>query len=53
VIATLLDQLTTIVLELFGPRSVVPWWAWAAVLIMIFWGLLGNHSMTKEADEHE
>jgi hypothetical protein len=53
VIATLLDQLTTIGLELLGPDSVVPWWAWAAVLVMIFWGLLGNHSMTTEADEDE
>jgi hypothetical protein len=26
--------------SLFGPDSPVPWWAWAALLTMIFWGLL-------------
>jgi hypothetical protein len=25
---------------LFGPGSQVPWWAWVALLGMIFWGLL-------------
>jgi hypothetical protein len=28
--------------DLFGPGSPVPWWAWAAVLVMIFWGLLAR-----------
>jgi len=28
--------------ELVGPEAVIPWWAWAAALIMIFWGLLGT-----------
>jgi hypothetical protein len=26
--------------ELFGPQSPVPWWAWVALLAMIFMGLL-------------
>ena len=31
-------ELTT---GLVGPGAVVPWWAWLAVLVMIFGGLLG------------
>lgn len=27
--------------SLVGPQSPVPWWAWAAGLAMIFWGVLG------------
>jgi hypothetical protein len=27
--------------ELFGLDGWVPWWAWLALLAMIFWGLLG------------
>lgn len=26
--------------DLFGPASPVPWWAWVALLVMIFAGLL-------------
>jgi hypothetical protein len=26
--------------SLIGPHAVVPWWAWAVTLVMIFWGLL-------------
>jgi hypothetical protein len=29
-----------LVTELVGPGSVVPWWAWLALLTMIFGGLL-------------
>ena len=26
--------------SLVGPHSVIPWWAWLAGLVMIFWGVL-------------
>ena len=26
--------------KLVGPHSVLPWWAWTAGLVMIFWGVL-------------
>jgi hypothetical protein len=34
------DLAYSITTQLFGPDSPVPGWAWAAVLAMIFWGLL-------------
>jgi hypothetical protein len=34
------DLAYSITNQLFGPDSPVPGWAWPAVLIMIFWGLL-------------
>jgi hypothetical protein len=37
--------------ELVGPRSVVPWWAWAALLTMIFGGLLGPVFGAGDPDE--
>lgn len=26
--------------NLVGPQSVVPWWAWTAALVMLFWAVL-------------
>jgi hypothetical protein len=40
--AAVIDLLTPIANELFGENSVIPWWAWAALVVMIFWGLLGS-----------
>ncbi|BCJ54448.1 hypothetical protein Asp14428_59230 [Actinoplanes sp. NBRC 14428] len=37
---------------LIGPQSVVPWWAWAAALVMIFWGLLAP-GITAGRDREE
>jgi hypothetical protein len=39
-VATIIDQAYAVTSQLFGPDAVVPWWAWLAVLVMIFWGLL-------------
>jgi hypothetical protein len=49
----IIDLLTPILTELVGPQSIIPWWAWAATFVMIFWGLLGKHVLTKDADEDE
>ena len=35
-----MDMAYGLISGLFGPASPVPWWAWAAALVMIFWGLL-------------
>jgi hypothetical protein len=35
-----MTSVTDLAGELFGPGSAVPWWAWLALLVMIFWGLL-------------
>ncbi|MEU7908784.1 hypothetical protein [Actinoplanes sp. NPDC049118] len=35
-----MDVAYTVVDDLFGPGSVVPWWAWAATLLLIFGRLL-------------
>jgi hypothetical protein len=40
---TVIDEAYTVTTELFGPGSSVPWWAWLALLAMIFWGLLAPH----------
>jgi hypothetical protein len=35
--------------ELFGADARVPWWAWVALLVMVFGGLLapGENGQTK------
>jgi hypothetical protein len=38
--ATIADLAYNVTSELFGPDARVPWWAWLALLVMIFWGLL-------------
>lgn len=38
--AALIDLADRLTGGLFDPGSPVPWWAWAALLVMIFWGLL-------------
>jgi hypothetical protein len=38
--AAVTDVAYGVVRELVGPDAWVPWWAWFAVLAMIFWGLL-------------
>ena len=35
-----IEQAYRVASELFGPDAWVPWWAWLALLVMIFWGLL-------------
>ncbi|WP_238547296.1 hypothetical protein [Actinoplanes friuliensis] len=35
-----MNALNSVIADLFGPDSPVPWWAWAATAIMIFGGLL-------------
>ena len=35
---------------LFGRHAMVPWWAWLALLVMIFWGLLIPDGAPKETD---
>jgi hypothetical protein len=51
--ASIVDLLTPIANELVGPNSIIPWWAWTAGFIMIFWGLLGAHTMTQDAGEDD
>ena len=35
---------------LFGRNAVVPWWAWLALVVLIFWGLLIGDPPPKEMD---
>jgi hypothetical protein len=51
--SSIVDLLTPIADELVGPHSIIPWWAWSAAFVMIFWGLLGNHSMTQDSEADE
>jgi hypothetical protein len=38
--AKYLDTAYTVTNQLFGPESAIPWWAWIAVLIAVFWKVL-------------
>ncbi|OJF10340.1 hypothetical protein [Couchioplanes caeruleus] len=40
---------------LVGPEAVVPWWAWVALLVMIFWSLLapGLAAARKREEERQ
>ena len=38
--AAITDLAYHVTSELFGAGALVPWWAWLALLAMIFWGLL-------------
>ncbi|GAA2507768.1 hypothetical protein [Winogradskya humida] len=40
-ISTLTDQAVQLANDLVGPNSVLPWWSWAAWLLMIFAAILG------------
>lgn len=51
--SSIVDHLTPIANELVGPHAIIPWWAWAATLVMIFWAILGNHTMTPESEEDQ
>ncbi|BAL86601.1 hypothetical protein AMIS_13810 [Actinoplanes missouriensis 431] len=35
-----LDVTYRVVEGLFGPESSIPWWAWVAPLLLIFWTML-------------
>ena len=35
-----LDVTYRVVEGLFGPESSIPWWAWVAPLLLIFWKML-------------
>ncbi|GAB2612126.1 hypothetical protein Aab01nite_67720 [Paractinoplanes abujensis] len=32
-----LDTASTVTKALFGPESGIPWWAWIAVIVAVFW----------------
>jgi len=40
VMAALTDQAYALVSQLVGPSAQVPGWAWLALLVMVFWGVL-------------
>jgi hypothetical protein len=50
-----LDNAYTVTSNLFGPESGIPWWAWMAVLIAVFWKVLIGEQKTAQqrADERD
>jgi hypothetical protein len=48
-----LDKAYTVTSNLFGPESGIPWWAWMAVLIAVFWKVLIPEQKTAQQRAHE
>ncbi|GAA2648823.1 hypothetical protein [Paractinoplanes durhamensis] len=44
----ILDKAYTVTSNLFGPESGIPWWAWMAVLIAVFWKVLIPEQKTAQ-----
>jgi cyanate permease len=51
--AQYLDTASAVSDQLFGPESAIPWWAWIAVLIAVFWKLLVPERQTARESAEE